>query len=137
MRRLRSERDALENLLKRPRTITPSITSRLESDILGPEQNAILERLQADQNKDHDVRLRAIFDNLEPTIDQFADQIHRVAQYRDAGESVASRILSIAAEKLAAREDSSRRRAQAGTERSPRRDLDSVLRGLSRTEPYQ
>ena len=68
-------------------------------------------------------------------VDNFADSVHKIAQYQKAGDNVASRVLSIAAEKLAEREDESRRRAQPqDAPRSSRTDLGSVLRGLSRAD---
>lgn len=94
----------------------------------------MLQQLQSTQTDDIHSRVETIFEDLQPSVDAFADRVHKVAQYRDAADNVASRVLSIAAEKLAEREDDSRRRAQPERDRSPRRDLGSVLRGLSRAD---
>lgn len=51
-----------------------------------------------------EARLKHITTSLEPTIDLFADGVHRIAQYRLAAERVADRILGVAAERLEKRE---------------------------------
>jgi kinetochore protein Mis13/DSN1 len=104
--------------------------------LLSPEEAAVFEQLQAPTSTSNiPSRLNSIFDQLQPTVDSFADSVHKIAQYQKAGDSVASRVLSIAAEKLAEREEESRRRAQPqNAPRSPRTDLGSVLRGLSRAD---
>jgi kinetochore protein Mis13/DSN1 len=94
----------------------------------------MLKQLQSRPDRSIESRVDQIFDKLEPNIDAFADGVHKVAQYRDAADNVASRVLSIAAEKLAEQENEGRRRAQPERDRSPRRDLGSVLRGLSRID---
>ena len=104
--------------------------------LLSAEEASAYEQLQSSAPTNNmDARVDSIFSRLEPTVDVFADNVHKIAQYRDAGDNVATRVLSIAAEKLSEREKESRRRAQPHEkERSPRRDLGNVLRGLSRAD---
>jgi len=84
---------------------------------------------------DLSTRLTSVTATLGPTIDTFADGIHKMSQYRDAAEKVASRTLAICAGKLSEREREGRRRAlQQEEDRSPRRDLGNVLRGLSQLD---
>ena len=81
-------------------------------------------------------RLRIIADSLEPTIDTFADGIHKLSQYRLAAENVADRVLGAAATMLEERDKTAKERSGtegigvgsvlgtlgavlAGTERSP------------------
>jgi hypothetical protein len=71
-------------------------------------------------------RLNAMQQDLGPTVDAFADGIHKIGQYRDAADHMASRVLQICSEKLAERDKKS--------DVDPRRDLSSVLRGLSRVD---
>ncbi|KAJ9637770.1 hypothetical protein H2201_004205 [Coniosporium apollinis] len=73
-----------------------------------------------------EARLRHITTSLEPTIDLFADGVHRIAQYRLAAERVADRILGVAAERLEKREQEIKERS--GTENIGTGD---VLRALS------
>jgi kinetochore protein Mis13/DSN1 len=111
---------------------------KLDASLLSSEEAQMLAQLESTASvTDVDERMKGLYTMLEPTVDAFADQVHKVAQYRDAADSVASRVLSIAAEKLAEREKESRRQAQGGdgdTEITPRRELGSVLRGLSRAD---
>ncbi|KPI39605.1 Kinetochore protein mis13 [Cyphellophora attinorum] len=132
--KLKSERDALENLLKSPPSQKHPRPSDLDASLLSPEEAEMLHQLQSRPNQTIESRVDQIFDKLEPNIDAFADGVHKVAQYRDAADNVASRVLSIAAEKLAEQENEGRRRAKPERDRSPRRDLGSVLRGLSRID---
>lgn len=104
--------------------------------LLSPEEASAYEQLQTTASTSNvNPRLDSIFGQLQPAVDTFADSVHKIAQYQTAGDNVASRVLSIAAEKLAEREEESRRRAQPqDVLRSPRTDLGSVLRGLSRAD---
>jgi hypothetical protein len=108
----------------------------VDVSLLSSEEAVVYEQLQAaTSTSSGPSRLDSIFSQLEPTIDRFADSVHKIAQYQTAGDNVASKVLSIAAEKLAEREADSRRRAQPqDAQRSPRTDLSNVLRGLSRAE---
>lgn len=107
---------------------------QIDTTLLSPEEAAIFQQLRPDTSSVLETRIDALYEQLEPAVDIFADNVHKVAQYRDAADSIASRVLSIAAEKLADRENDGRRRAQSERARSPRRDLGSVLRGLSRAD---
>ncbi|OJD30606.1 mis12-mtw1 family protein [Diplodia corticola] len=73
-------------------------------------------------------RLQAITASLEPQIDLFADGLHKVSQYRDTAERVATRVLGSASERLEERDREVKR--AAGTENVSTRD---VLRALAGT----
>lgn len=49
-------------------------------------------------------RLRALAQNLEPSVDIFADGVHKLAQYRLAAERVADRVLAQGARVLEERD---------------------------------
>ena len=134
IRRLKLERDALEKLLKPPPEQSYPRPSKIDTSLLSPDEAEILQQLQGGTGDELRARVDQIFDKLEPAVDAFADGVHKVAQYRDAADSVANRVLSIAADKLADRENDGRKRAQPERDRSPKRDLGSVLRGLSRAD---
>ncbi|KAL0263695.1 hypothetical protein SLS55_002676 [Diplodia seriata] len=72
-------------------------------------------------------RLQAITASLEPQIDLFADGLHKVSQYRDTADRVATRVLGSASERLEERRREARR--AAGTENV---GTDDVLRALGR-----
>ena len=68
-------------------------------------------------------------------MDAFADGMHQIGQYRDAGDNVAGRVLRLCAERLDDREKEGRRRALGGEESSSTStDPAAVLRSLSRLE---
>jgi kinetochore protein Mis13/DSN1 len=137
--RLRAEKDALKSLL-RPPTI-PQIQgpepSNIDIDLLSEADSALLQSLQPSEDVSEVVtrRLDSFQNNLGPIVDSFADGVHKIGQYRDVAENVAGRVLSICSEKLAERDRESRKRAlPEGEVKSPERDLNSVLRGLSRVD---
>lgn len=134
--RLRAERDALEQLLRPLSNLNLPKMKTVDVSLLSAEEASLYNQLQKSAPTSKiSSRLNSIFDELEPTVDSFADSVHKIAQYQNAGDSVASRVLSIAAEKLAEREEESRRKAQPqDAPRSPGRELGSVLRGLSRAD---
>jgi kinetochore protein Mis13/DSN1 len=136
--RLKAERDALEALLKPPQVNRMQRQEKLDITLLSSEEAQMLAQLESTASTiSVHKRMKGLYTKLEPTVDAFADQVHKVAQYRDAADNVASRVLSIAAEKLAEREKDSRRQAHGGdgdAEITPRRELGSVLRGLSRAD---
>ncbi|ETN38192.1 uncharacterized protein HMPREF1541_06223 [Cyphellophora europaea CBS 101466] len=136
IQRLRIERDALESLMRPPSAPEMPKMKRLNTSLLDSNEAATYEQLQSTASSSSIAsRVESIFSSLEPKVDAFADHVHKIAQYRDAADNVASRALAISAEKLVERERESRRRAQPeDRERSPRRDLGNVLRGLSRAD---
>lgn len=135
--RLRTERDALEALLQPP-VIPESVTAEpVDRSFLSPEDAALLDSVKSNADLTSNImkRLNSIQTSLGPTIDAFADGIQEIGQYRKAADDVASRILTICSQKLADREKEGRQKAsQEGESNSPRRDLNSVLRGLSRVD---
>lgn len=135
---MRQEKDALEQLLSPPQIPRVEPSKIIDKSLLSEEELRFLERLQSTSSTSGvDTRMRSLYGRLEPTLDMFADQVLKVAQYRDAADSVASRVLAIAAEKLAERDKASRKTAKSaegGVSLSPRRDLGNVLRGLSRAD---
>lgn len=126
----------MEQLLKPPSNLEIPNPKLIDTSLLSPEEASLYEQLRSfAPASSMDARVDSIFSRLEPTVDAFADNVLKIAQYRDAGDNVATRVLSIAAEKLSERQKESRRRAQPqDKERSPRRDLGNVLRGLSRAD---
>jgi len=140
--RLRSEKDALEALL-RPPSIPDLPTRKNDSDsdidleALSESDADILRSLNSDASLSADMasRVNKVTSDLGPAVDIFADGVHKINRYRMGGDGIASQVLSLCAEKLADRERAGRRKA-LGVEddRSPGRDLNSVLRGLSKAE---
>ena len=136
--RLRDERDALEALLQPP-TIAPlpeQPMATMDKALLNESEGSMLTSLMSNTNTSEDVsqRLNSIQSALGPSIDSFADGIHKVAQYRNTADSVAGNVLAVCSRKLSEREMEGRRKALQDESRSPRRDLNSVLRGLSRAD---
>ncbi|KAF9629419.1 Mtw1 kinetochore complex DSN1 [Lasiodiplodia theobromae] len=70
-------------------------------------------------------RLQAITASLEPQIDLFADGLHKVSQYRDTAERVATHILGSAAERIDERDREVKK--AAGTEGIGLRDALKAL----------
>ena len=58
--------------------------------------------------EDIQTRLQTINKTLEPTIDLFADGIHKISQYRIAAERVADQIIGTGARKLEIRDKDAR-----------------------------
>jgi kinetochore protein Mis13/DSN1 len=81
-------------------------------------------------------RLNSISASLGPTIDAFADGMHQIAQYRDAADNVAGRVLKMCADRLEDKEKEGRRHAlgEAAETSTTKEELGSVLRSLSRLE---
>lgn len=141
--RLRANRAALESLNQPPSIpgageIEPD-PSLVDSDrsLLSPEDAALLDTLQAASSSTMTVqnRLDMISASLGPTIDSFADGIHKIGQYRNAADNIAGRALAICAEKLAEKENQGRpNMAQDEQQASPGTQLGNVLRSLSRVE---
>ena len=138
IRKLQGERDALESLLGPPQIpdVSAIAVSDLDERLLSGQEASMLESLRDDTSTQSDVmnRLNAIHESLGPNVDAFADAIHKIGQFRDAAEHLAGRSLAICSEKLAEREREGRRKALQNDDKSPRRDLGSVLRGLSRVD---
>jgi kinetochore protein Mis13/DSN1 len=81
-------------------------------------------------------RLNLIGASLGPTIDAFADGVHQIAQYREAADAVAGRVLKICADKLEDSEKEGRRHAlgEVAEMSTPKDELGAVLRSLSKLE---
>ena len=140
--RLRSNRAALESLNQSPSIpdageIAPN-PSLVHSDrsLLSPEDAALLDTLKAASSSTMTVqnRLDMISASLGPTIDSFADGIHKIGQYRNAADNIAGRALAICAEKLAEKENRGRPNMAQDEQASPGTQLGNVLRSLSRVE---
>lgn len=135
------EKDALDALKQPPSISSPFLfgetdTPNLEEDLLSESDARILRLLRANTElpTSLDNRVDKVITNLGPSIDTFADGIHKINQYRIGADQISSQVLSVCANKLAEREKEGRRKALGLDEdRSPGRDLSSVLRGLSRT----
>jgi kinetochore protein Mis13/DSN1 len=143
--RLKSERQSLEALLRPPSipaiSPQPSQSSShahptpIDPTLLSPSDASILESLNSNSIPPATIssRINTVTASLGPTIDAFADGIHKINQYRDAAERVAGRTLGICAEKLEERDKEGRRRAVGEPPRA-RESLGGVLRSLSRIE---
>jgi kinetochore protein Mis13/DSN1 len=84
-------------------------------------------------------QLNEILESIGPTMDQFADGMHRIGQYRAAADNLAGRMLAICAQKLTEREQQGRKKAllsgdEATSQPTPPKDLSGVLRSLSRAD---
>ena len=81
-------------------------------------------------------RINSLLASLGPTTDAFADGMHQIAQYRDAADNVAGRVLRMCADKLEDREKEGRRHAlgEAAEMSTTKDELRGVLRSLSRLE---
>ncbi|OAL27234.1 hypothetical protein AYO20_09832 [Fonsecaea nubica] len=147
IKRLRSEKEALENLLRPPKIpslheldvpTSPSQADQLARTLLDEADATALDSIAPQVSPTTDQisrRLGDILESMGPTVDKFADGIHRIAQYRTAADGVAGRALAMCAEKLTRREKEGTKKAlgvRMGT--SPPRDLGGVLRSLSRAD---
>lgn len=136
------EKDALESLKKpaavpAPTTFHEDPTKDIDPEMLSENDAKILQslRISAQLSIDLSSRVDKLITNLEPSIDIFADGVHKINQYRIGADQVAGQVLSVCAHKLAEREKEGRRKALGLDEdRSPGRDLSSVLRGLSKAD---
>ncbi|KAI9751375.1 MAG: hypothetical protein M4579_006098 [Chaenotheca gracillima] len=139
IKKLEEEREAWESL-KKP--LTKTSTSKLPTDIvpspgtidsslLDPEQAGILSSLST--NKDIVAStgsdLKEIASTLEFKVDQFAEGVHRLGQYQETADRVASRVLALAATRLDRRERE--KLARAGTAEMP---IQEVLRSIATLE---
>ena len=136
--RLKAQRAEWEQLMKSaippsspvPETDDGSL-SPLHPELLDSPQRAVLEQLQAPTTATStepeaiQQRLRDISDNLEFSVDQFADGVHVLSTSRDVAERLADRSLSDAAKML---EDRERDRVADG------KSIDAMdaLKGLAR-----
>jgi kinetochore protein Mis13/DSN1 len=107
-----------------------------DRELLSPEDVALLDMLQASSSTAAtiEIRLNNISTSLGPVVDSFADGIHKIGQYRNAADNIASRALAICAEKLAEKENQSRLNLANDSQPSPGMQLGNVLRSLSRVE---
>ncbi|KAI9705077.1 MAG: hypothetical protein M1836_006860 [Candelina mexicana] len=137
IKRLQDERSAWEALLAPPPPPSPQPSptlpspSQIDQTYLDPEQASILTTVTSlpPIASTTSTRLHTITSNLEFTIDQFADGVHGIGQFRHTADRVAGRVLELCAETLRNREEESRRRA--GTLELP---VQEVLRSISRLE---
>lgn len=138
---LQAEKKELESLLRPPslhsrQALNDPVCSLPDRAFISDTDNAALDLLQAQRTPSDQIseNLHKLYDSLEPTIDAFADGIHKIAQYRDAADNMAGRVLSICAEGLAKKDKEERKRALTGGEKTPPKDLSAVLRSLSRAD---
>jgi kinetochore protein Mis13/DSN1 len=143
--RLQAERQSLEALLRPPsipnildQSNTHAGSPSAPPSLLSPCDAQILESLASTRTSSEIIssRLNAISVALGPTIDAFADGVHRIAQYRNAADNVAGRVLQMCADKLEDREKEGRRHAlgEAAAMTTTKDEVGNVLRSLSRLE---
>lgn len=122
--RLKKEEKEWSDLVKTSKSEDSSLDMEdIDLSALDPAQAAILAELQPaskpakrrksqaakeppSQLQDIASRMRTLNSTLEPTIDLFADGIHKMSQYRIAAERVADAVLGSTARKLEIREKS-------------------------------
>jgi kinetochore protein Mis13/DSN1 len=133
-----------------PRSAPPAILSEIDTSLLDPEQAAILSALQIPQQQptppdtqetgqrppsSHftfttpsalQSHLTKLSQSLEPSIDLFADGVHKIEQYRNTAERVADRVLGTASKRLDERDRDVK--ARVGAEGI---GVGDVLRGLA------
>ena len=146
--RLRIEREALESFLH-PSSLPPLIErsssasiSNVNGSLLSESGAAALNSISSTGNPTSSEqlsrRINNLLESIGPTIDQFADGVHRIDQYRTAADNVAGKVLAICAEKITEREKEGRKKVlladQSQPQDTPPKDLGSVLRGLSRAD---
>jgi kinetochore protein Mis13/DSN1 len=142
---LQAERHSLEALLRPPSIANISDLSNTQTDasstapsLLSACDAQIVESLASTRTSSEIVslRLNAISASLGPTIDAFADGLHRIAQYRNAADNVAGQVLKMCADRLEDREKEGRRHAlgEAAAMSTTKDEVGSVLRSLSRLE---
>lgn len=136
------EKSTLEALKKPPsisnsHPFNDSAMTSIDEEMLSKQDVEILQSLRSSTELPINLtsRVNKVVSNLGPSIDMFADGVHKINQYRTRADEVASQVLSICADRLAVREKEGRRKALGLEEdRSPGRDLSSVLRGLSKSD---
>ncbi|KIV94638.1 hypothetical protein PV10_02386 [Exophiala mesophila] len=140
IKRLRAEKEALESLL-RPPSLPPRGDARSpepDRSLLSASDLAAVDVLTQNPMPGERItqELNAVFESVGPTIDSFADSIHKIGQYRTAADNVADRVLAMCAEMLEQREKQGLKRALMSEqgEKTPPKDLVGVLRSLSRVE---
>ncbi|KAK5049391.1 hypothetical protein LTR84_004320 [Exophiala bonariae] len=141
IKRLQAEKSELESLLRPPsvpdrKNLDLSAGTLPVGELVSQSDNAALAMLQQHVTTSVEISkdLGELYDSIEPTIDAFADGMHRIGQYRDAADTMAGRVLSICAEGLAKRDKEERKRALASDGKTPPKDLSAVLRSLSRAD---
>src|ERR1700743_1116957 len=114
--RLRLEKEALESFLQPP-TVPPPQQPRGPSEIyrslLSETEAAALDSIASRNNPtcsdEISRRVNGLLESIGPTLDQFADGVHRIGQYQTAADNIAGRVLAICAEKLTEREKEGRK----------------------------
>jgi kinetochore protein Mis13/DSN1 len=142
MARLRIEKAALEACLQ-----TPSLPQdkrpddQIDRSLLTAVEMEALDSIQSSTttSTEHISRqVNEILESIGPTIDQFADGMHRIGQYRIAADNFAGRTLAICAQKLTDRDKQGRKKAllsgEGAKQNTPPKDLGGVLRSLSRAD---
>ena len=140
------EKQALESFLQ-PRSLLlpqqPRSPSQIDRSHLSEAHAPALDSISPVSNLTSTdrvaTRVNDVLGSIGPTIDQFADSVHRIDQYRTAADNVAGRVLAICAEKLTDREKEGRKKALAAVDQTqhqdtPPKDIASVLRSLSRAD---
>ena len=108
---------------------------KVDKALLNETDKAVLQSLDSGANiSTVSSRLNSVQASLGPSIDTFADGVHRIAQYRNVAEDMAGTVLSVCSRKMTERELEGRRKAFKENDGSPKRNLSSVLRGLSRAD---
>ncbi|EPE34679.1 hypothetical protein GLAREA_10373 [Glarea lozoyensis ATCC 20868] len=139
---LKQERDQWKALAKSPPSLPPLVPpnkqeiqpSDIDSSLLSPEQANILTTISSfsalDLRDQVAKQVQDLLSGLEFKVDQFADGVHKLEQYKDTAGRAASKILSLSAVRL---EERNRLEKEAvGTRDLP---MQEVLRSLSRILP--
>jgi kinetochore protein Mis13/DSN1 len=128
--RLEKEQLAWKSLLKPTKSKPATQTQQpIDSSLLNPSQASLLAYLDTSQSaasssassttnsklsSEVSSRIEALTSNLEPTVNAFADGIHRISQYNVSAARVADRVKSIMAQRLEKRSEEARRHGGNG-----------------------
>lgn len=138
------EKEALESLLRPPNipsfdeleVPTSFNAPAFDRSLLSEADAAAIDSIAANPTSSEQLsqRLNGLYESLGPTIDAFADGIHKLGRYRDTADGVAGRVLAVCAEKLAQREQEGLKKALPAGKGNTPKDLGGVLRSLSRAD---
>jgi hypothetical protein len=141
--RLRIEKTALEACLQAPSMSRQERQhdGSIDQSLLSAGDRDALKLIQSGTNTSMEQisrRLNEILESIGPTVDQFADGMHRIGQYRTVADNLSGRTLAICAQKLTDRDKQGRKKALlsggGATQDTPPKDLGGVLRSLSRAD---
>ncbi|KAF2666527.1 hypothetical protein BT63DRAFT_481040 [Microthyrium microscopicum] len=133
---LEAEEKTWKELLPKSKPVTKPTSepdsSEINQELLSDSQRAIMSSLKLstssnDSTQAISARIQAIAGKLEPTVDAFADGIHRLGTYADTAGQIADRIKGIWAKRLERRDEEAK--ASSGSADIASRDVLRALAG--------